>query len=206
VDSFVPIVVALIGSGALWSLIASRAAVDRDSRRHEALAADLELYTRLSTTPPEEAPASRETHALAAVVRARLRQRLVRAIMPSQAPLHVFVGLLALGVILLSLLSASQGQAGWYYWYFALLLVALLVIATTATEAWVSKSIIQFLDGGLLRRWPWWVRAFAGPDVRVAYTYLATVHAIAEGPAAPLPLNDPVEAQSNSETAPSSVP
>lgn len=205
-DSFVPIVVALIGSGALWSLVASRASVDRDSRRHEALAADLDLYARLSTTQPEEAPASRESHALAAVVRARLRQRLVRAIMPSQALFHVLVGLLALAVILLSLFSASQGEPGWYYWYLVLLLVGLLVIATTATEVWVSNSITQFLDGGRLRQWPWWVRAFAGQDVRVAYAYLATVQPTKEDPAAPLPPGDPEEARSNSGAAPSSEP
>lgn len=175
-DSLVPIVVAVIGSGALWSFLTTRIAVDRDSRRHEALAADLDLYTSLTTVRAEASPASRESLALAAVVRARLRQRLVRAIMPSQTPVQVFALLSAIALALMGVFAAAQGLSSWYY--FALLpLPAVLTVATAATEVWVSNSITQFLDGNPLRSWPWWVRAFAGQDVRVAYSYLAGVQA-----------------------------
>ncbi|KLN36518.1 hypothetical protein FB00_01315 [Cellulosimicrobium funkei] len=183
--------VAVIGSGALWSFLTTRIAVDRDSRRHEALAADLDLYTSLTTVRAEASPASRESLALAAVVRARLRQRLVRAIMPSQTPVQVFALLSAIALALMGVFAAAQGLSSWYC--FALLpLPVVLTVATAATEVWVSNSITQFLDGNPLRSWPWWVRAFAGQDVRVAYSYLAGVQAA--------PARDPGEGRSPGST------
>ncbi|MFF2622516.1 hypothetical protein [Oerskovia jenensis] len=164
------VVVAIIGSTAFGAYVTSRLASDRYNRQHEALSADLKLFKDLSETAPDR---TTEDVALAAVVRARLRQRLTKALIPSQMPFIAGFGLAAGTLVIIGSLAAEEVDApSLLVGSVGVLLLGALLLWVALAENRLHSDVATFLDTNRAHDLPRWASLVLTPDVKNAYKYL----------------------------------
>ncbi|MBM7479284.1 hypothetical protein ACFP63_17585 [Oerskovia jenensis] len=164
------ILAAVLTSGAVSAYVSSRLAVDRHTKEHEALSADLTLFKDLSEIAPDR---TTEDVALAAVVRARLRQRLTRALIPSQLPFVAGLGLVAAVLVVASaLVSGDEYQQALEVVLWGVMLLGVPLLWVALAENRLHSDVATFLDTNRAHDLPRWASLVLTPDVKNAYKYL----------------------------------